>query len=178
MEIENDEKTGKKGLLKIIKKKEIWLIALPVFLIISFLFCYYKTMVSTDWHFFNSNRIAFIENKFMISLDDTKPKRYWEPKLFMEHPESAFTFKVDDYKKFMEGFRGKEILNSYESPDGSSAYYKCRADERLCFNLNFTKDGNVYEGKLESYIYYEKSDFQTTTSEYTTCRKYAQKTTR
>lgn len=153
MEIEFEEEANESGLLYFIKKHKIKLIILTAVLVFLCYSCYscYKLILPTDWYYFNAERIAFVEDKYKISLDNAKPERYWVVSIAPDG-DSSFTFEVDDYKKFMENdFHGKAILNSYEEPDGSDASYKCRIDERLACSIKFNKSNGKYKGMINCY---------------------------
>ncbi|MCR5015696.1 MAG: hypothetical protein K6A75_03890 [Ruminococcus sp.] len=163
MEIEFEEETNESGLLYFVKKHKVRTVILSVislFLILLFYSCY-KTICPTDWHYFNSKRIEFVENKYQISLDNAKPKRYWEPSMFPEDGDSHLAFKTDDYRRFMEGFHGKSVRSSYESDDGSFAEYSCRIDERLICIIRFERKGSKYEGIIDCYRYSESMEIST-----------------
>lgn len=159
MEIEFEEEINDSGLLYFVKKHKIALIVLTA---VSLL-CYscYKTLIPTAWHQFNAERIRFVEDKYMISLDNAKPKRYWEPSMFPEDGDSHLSFKTDDYRRFMEDFHGKSVRSSYESDDGSFAEYSCRIDERLICNIKFEQKGSKYEGIIDCYRYSESMETST-----------------
>ena len=112
MEIEFDEEVRENNLLDDIKNHKKAIIIISAVLVFIMLICYgcYKTMLPTDWHHFNSERIAFVEEKYKISLDNAKPERYWVVSIAPDG-DSSFTFEVDDYKKFMENdFHGMYFL--------------------------------------------------------------------
>ena len=167
MEIEFDEDVRENNLLDDIKNHKKAIIIISAVLVFIMLICYgcYKTMLPTDWHHFNSERIAFVEDKYKISLDNAKPERYWVVSIAPDG-DSSFKFEVDDYKKFMENdFHGKAILNSYEEPDGSDASYKCRIDERLACRIKFNKSSGKYKGMINCYRDPEKNNSVQSSSE-------------
>ncbi len=162
MEIEFEEETNESSLLYFVKKHKVKLIIISVILLFTTFICYgcYKTICPTDWHYFNSKRIEFIENKYQISLDNAKPKNYKVVSIAQDH-DADFYFEVDDYKKFMENdFHGKAIMNSFENPDGS-AEYRCRLDEKYCCNIYFTKKNGKYEGLINRYYWSESNEVST-----------------
>lgn len=163
MEIEFEEEANESGLLYFIKKHKIKLIILTAVLVFLCYSCYscYKLILPTDWYYFNAERIEFVENKYKISLDNAKPKRYWEPSMFPEDGDSHLSFKTDDYRRFMEDFHGKSVRNSYESDDGSFAEYSCRIDERLICNIKFERKGSKYEGIIDCYRFNESMETST-----------------
>ncbi len=163
MEIEFEEEANESGLLYFIKKHKIKLIILTAVLVFLCYSCYscYKLILPTDWYYFNAERIEFVENKYKISLDNAKPKRYWEPSMFPEDGDSHLSFKTDDYRRFMEDFHGKSVRSSYESDDGSFAEYSCRIDERLICNIKFERKGSKYEGIIDCYRFNESMETST-----------------
>jgi hypothetical protein len=153
VEIEYEEETIESGLLYFIKKHKVKLIILTAVSLFFMIICYgcYKTILPTDWHHFNAERIEFVEDKYKISLDNVEPDAYKEIAVAQDG-DSVFFFEVDDFRKFMDNdFHGKEIKKSYEEPDGSHANYECRIDERLCCIIKFTKAGSRYKGELRCY---------------------------
>ena len=163
MEKEFDEEVRENNLLDDIKNHKKAIIIISAVLVFIMLICYgcYKTMLPTDWHHFNSERIAFVEDKYKISLDNAKPERYWEPSMFPEDGDSHLLFKTDDYRRFMEDFHGKSVRNSYEFDDGSMAEYNCRIDERLICNIKFERKGSKYEGIIDCYRFNESMETST-----------------
>ena len=162
MEIEFEEETNKSGLLYFVKKHKIALIVLTAVSLFFMIICYscYKTLIPTDWHQFNAERIRFVEDKYMISLDNAEPVEYKVVSIAQDS-ESMFYFEVDDYKKFMENdFHGKAIMSSKEYSDGG-AEYRCRLDETYCCNIYFTEKNGKYEGFINRYGWHESNELST-----------------
>lgn len=162
MEIEFDEDVRENNLLDDIKNHKKAIIIISAVLVFIMLICYgcYKTMLPTDWHHFNSERIAFVEDKYKISLDNAEPVEYKVVSIAQDS-ESMFYFEVDDYKKFMENdFHGKAIMSSKEYSDGG-AEYRCRLDETYCCNIYFTEKNGKYEGFINRYGWHESNELST-----------------
>lgn len=144
--IEKKKKTKKK--IKII----IIIAAVIIGLFFILLVMLSKYAVPVDHRKFDNEIISMIENEYMISLDNAEPKRYWKPRLAQD-TISCFNFYTEDYKAFMDGFYGKEILDIYEEPDGSYAIYRCHVKDKYYFSIEFLREGNRYKGILDYYRY-------------------------
>ncbi len=134
------------------KRKQLVIFAVSAaVLIILILYLVCRTFVPVNWTSFSSKRIKFIEDKYMISLDHAQPIRYKVVSIAQDM-DSEFEFEVSDHREFIENdFHGSAIIDSYVSPDGDQATYKCYIDGNKYFTLKFTGSSGRYHGRLVCY---------------------------
>lgn len=145
------------------KKKLIVLASLLLFIALFFFSCY-RALIPVDYRIFTKNRINFLENKYMMELDDVKPERYWTVSIAQDHDANFNFSSVESYSDFMENsFRGEITSSLYIGmvlDDGTVidamgeknlvAQYKCRAG-KIAFIIKFYEDGESYRAEVVSY---------------------------
>lgn len=102
------------------RKAEIILFVV-IFVIAGLFYLMYRTMISVDYHRFNAERIAEVEDMYKISLDDAVPERFKQILLGHEYQLVLYT---DDYEKLMDSFTGDGMNLKREAPDKSNIVYQ------------------------------------------------------
>ena len=102
------------------RKAEI-IIFVVLFVIAGLFYLMYRTMIPVDYHRFNAERIAEVEDLYKISLDDAVPERFKQILLGHEYQLVLYT---DDYEKLMDSFTGDGMNLKREAPDKSNVEYR------------------------------------------------------
>lgn len=145
------------------KKKILILASLLLFIALLFFSCY-RALIPVEYRIFTEKRIDFLENKYMMELDDVKPERYWTVSIAQDHDANFNFSSVESYSDFMENnFRGEITSSVYvgQKLDNGNvieemgeknlvAQYKCKAG-KIGFIIRFYEDGESYRAKVVSY---------------------------
>lgn len=131
------------------RKRLLKMILIVAAVLFAFSLIVYKSFIPVEYRYFNKKRIRKIEEEYKISLDDTKPIRYWKP--MAQDTISCFDFYTDDYKKVMDSFHGEKITSFTVYEDSGDVEYECHVEDNRYFYVKFKKKDGRYKGKL---IYY------------------------
>ncbi|NLT10406.1 MAG: hypothetical protein GXY08_13060 [Ruminococcus sp.] len=131
------------------RKRLLKMILIVAAVLFAFSLIVYKSFIPVEYRYFSSKRIKKIENEYKISLDNTKPIRYWKP--MAQDTISCFDFYTDDYKKVMDSFHGEKITSFTVYEDSGDVEYECHVEDNRYFYVTFKKKDGRYKGEL---IYY------------------------